>query len=86
MPYEYSLKLREGRNEVADQHELSAEHLICAEKAYLKLVKKYFYDTIDCVENGKIKTIDEISKEIINLVIGTYYLSCQIDLKGEENE
>lgn len=84
MPYKYSIKLRAKRPEVADQHELSPEHLMCAEMGYLKLAKKYFYDTINCVDHGRIKTIEEISKEIINLVLGTYYLSCQIDLKGEE--
>ena len=33
MPYEYALKLRQGREEKADGHESSKEHLVAAEKS-----------------------------------------------------
>lgn len=80
MPYEAAKKLKEGREEKPDGHEKSPEHLISAEKTYLKLAKKYFYDTVECVDGDRIKSIDEISDEVINIVLNTYYLSCQIGL------
>ena len=81
MPYEFSLKLRLNRAEKGDQHETSKEHMICAENTYLLLAKRYMYDTVKCVdENGNLKTIDNISKEIQKLVLEKYYLTCQINL------
>ncbi len=83
MPYEFAKILREGRDEKPDQQESSEEHLRCAEKAFLKLAKKYYYDTIECVENNQIKSIDRISDEILKLVLESYYLTCQINIDGE---
>ena len=81
MPYEQSLKLRLQRQEKADQHEASKEHLIYAEKTYLLLARKYMYDTIKCVDElGNIRTIDDIAKDIQKLVLEKYYLTCQINL------
>lgn len=81
MPYEFSLKLRMGREEKGDQHETSKEHMICAENTYLLLAKRYMYDTIKCVDdNGNIRSINDISKEIQKLVLEKYYLTCQINL------
>ena len=67
MPYEYSIKLRNNRNEKPDQHEMSVEHLKHAEIAYLELEKIYAFERINCVSNGIIRTPDEISEEVINL-------------------
>ncbi|MBQ3047490.1 MAG: thymidylate kinase [Clostridia bacterium] len=86
MPYEASLKLRMGREEKGDQHETDKGHMICAEKTYLLLARRYMYDTVKCVdENDNIRTIDDIAKEIQKIVFEKYYLTCQIDLnkKGE---
>ena len=87
MPYEYSYKLRMGREEKGDQHETSKEHMLCAEKTYLLLAKRYMYNTINCVdEKGNIRTIDDIAEEIHKVVFEKYYLTCQIDFdkKGTE--
>lgn len=81
MPYEYSLKLRMGREEKGDQHETNKEHMICAENTYLLLAKRYMYDTIKCIdESGNIRTIEDIANEIHKIVFEKYYLTCQIDL------
>lgn len=64
MPYEYAEILKKGRNEVPDQHESSEEHLKNAELAYLELSKIYGFQRIDCVENCKIRTIDDIHDEV----------------------
>ena len=68
MPYEYSIKLRNKRPEKPDQHEMDVEHLKHAEQAYLELERDYGFDRINCVENGVIKTPDEISEEVYERV------------------
>jgi dTMP kinase len=67
MPYEYSLELKKNR-EFLDEHEKSPEHLKNAETAYIELSELYNWKKIECVKDGKIKTIEEISKEVLALV------------------
>ena len=38
------------------------------EDAYIELSELYNWDKIECVKDDKIKTIDEISKEIIEII------------------
>ena len=64
MPYEYSIKLRNNRSEKPDQHEIDSEHLKHAERAYLELENIYDFERINCVNNGIIKTPEEISSEV----------------------
>ena len=68
MPYEYSIKLRNKRNEKPDQHEMSIEHLKHAERSYLELEKIYDFERIDCVNNGSIRTLEDISEEVYGKV------------------
>ena len=65
MPYEYSLVLKSTRSEALDELEKSKEHLIAAERAYLELVELYGFDKIECVRDGKIRTIQDINDELI---------------------
>jgi len=65
MPTEYALKLKENREEKADQHESDINHLQNAEATYLELAKLYDFKTIECVENKRIKSIEEIHEEVI---------------------
>lgn len=67
MPYLYSLELKKNRS-FLDEHEKSEEHLRQAEEAYIELSELYHWDTINCISNNKIKTIDEINREIIEIV------------------
>jgi dTMP kinase len=67
MPYKYSNILKNKRLEL-DQNELDSNHLINAEKAYLELVKKYNFKTIECVKNDEIRPIEEINDEIFDYV------------------
>ena len=69
MPYEQALILKNDRSESADQHEQSEEHLRHAEKAYIELAQTYKWKTIECVTNGKIKTKEEINKEVYDYVM-----------------
>lgn len=79
MPYDAACVLKANRKEKPDGHEADPEHLKLAEQAYLTLAKKYFYNTVECVDNGRIKTIDEISNEVLKIVTDTYYLKHEID-------
>ena len=63
MPYEYACTLKKNRTNL-DEHEKSKEHLKNAEEAYVELSELYNWDTIECVEDGKIKSIESINEEI----------------------
>ncbi len=68
MPYQYALKLRQERG-LPDEHEISENHLRNAEAAYLEIADLYDFDTIECVEDDKIKSIGNISDELYEKVI-----------------
>jgi dTMP kinase len=68
MPYKQALQLKENRIEEPDQHESDANHLIAAEKTYLEIAKLYNFETISCVDGEKIRTIEEINEELLELV------------------
>lgn len=71
MPYEAAFKLREGREEKADQHENNPEHLKNAEKTYLELAEKYNFSTIKCADSENAKSIDEIAETVYATVYET---------------
>ena len=72
MPFEAAKELRKDRVS-GDGNENNEEHLRNAEKTYVYIAKKYKWDYINCIRNKKynsledIKSIDEISEEIIKL-------------------
>ncbi|MDD3048633.1 MAG: thymidylate kinase [Bacilli bacterium] len=68
MPYEYGVSLKQKRKENLDEHENSKEHLLNAERAYLELAEVYDYKIINCIENKKIRTINDINDELYNIV------------------
>jgi dTMP kinase len=69
MPYDYSHELKQNRKEKPDQHEKEAHHLIKAEQAYLELVSLYNFDVISCINDNKVKTVEKINKELLDLII-----------------
>lgn len=74
MPTEYAGKLMKNRankithEEKKDIHERNKSHLQDAYNEACKLVKKYNWAEIKCVEHEKIKTIEEIHEEVFNIV------------------
>ena len=68
MPLEYAVKLREGRTEKADEHESDLEHLKLAENAYIELANRYKWETIECVKGNEILSIDDIGKQVFDIV------------------
>lgn len=67
MPYEYAVMLKKNRLNL-DAHEKSEEHLKNAEEAYVELSELYNWEKIECVEDGKIKTIENIGNEVFEKV------------------
>ena len=68
MPYNYACELKKNREEAPDQNELDENLLRNAENTYLELAHLYNYETINCVENNKIRTIDNISESVYKVV------------------
>lgn len=68
MPHEYSLILRKNRSEALDEVERNEEHLKSSEIAYLEIAQRHNYKIINCVENGNIRTIEDINNELYNYV------------------
>lgn len=68
LPWEYSKKALELREEKPDQLELSWETLKNSELAYLEIAKMNNYYTVECVENEKRKTVEEVHDEVYSLV------------------
>ena len=69
MPFEAAKELRKGRAS-GDGNENSEEHLRKAEQTYLDISSRYNWTRIDCTKKAfesldDIKSIDEITKEII---------------------
>lgn len=67
VPLENTLELRKNRVNI-DEHEKSSEHLKNAEEAYLELAELYNWDRIECVRDNKLRSIEDISEEILNIV------------------
>jgi len=76
MPPEYSLKLRQARNELKqdltqDIHENNQQYLLEAYYHALDIAKQQKWQIISCVCNGQIRTIEDIHQEITKY-ISTY--------------
>ena len=67
VPFENTIELRKNR-EFIDEHEKSEEHLRNAEKAYVELSELYHWDKIECIRNGKLRTIEDINDEVYKIV------------------
>ena len=68
MPYEYASDLKKKRTELPDETESDEFYLRKGEKAYLELADIYHYDIVNCVKDEKIRSIENISDEVYELV------------------
>lgn len=68
VPYDVSLRLKQGRKEALDQYEQSKENLIGAEAAYLEIAKKYSFGTIECSRDGEILPIETINDKLYEMI------------------
>ncbi|MGL4424864.1 MAG: dTMP kinase [Cetobacterium sp.] len=77
MPTETAQKLMaERKNKITgedqkDIHEKDGEYLKKSHKNATEISKKYSWAEIKCVENGKLKTIEDISEELFEIVMKT---------------
>ncbi len=75
MPVEVAIELIKNRDnkfshqKEKDIHEKDENHLINAHKAACYVAKKYGWFEVDCVKNGKLRTIEDISNEIFNEIM-----------------
>lgn len=68
LPVKQATKLRMGREEALDENEKDINHLMDAEKAYKEIADRYNFETIECNINDDIRTIEDIQKELYDLV------------------
>ena len=68
VPYDFSKELMKNRKNL-DVNEKSEDHLKNAEKAYIELSELYNWSKIECIKDNKLRSIDEISDDIYNIVI-----------------
>ena len=68
MSYEVSCILKKDRQESADQHEASKEHLLMAENAYMEVASIYDFKTIECNIGNEPKKIEDINEELYSYV------------------
>ena len=80
MPTDYSVLLKQGRAEKADELERDTSHLRCAERAYCELAEKYGFETISCIRDTEgeisrdnIKTPEEINDEVFTYINKVVY-------------
>lgn len=67
MPVEGAKALRINRPEALDQNEMDEEYLKKSQRAYLELSKLFNYIQIDCFKDGVVRSIEDISKDVINV-------------------
>ena len=68
MPYEVSQELKKNRGEALDQHEISKEHLLNAEQAYIDISSLYGFKVIECSQGSNPRKVEEINKELFDYV------------------
>lgn len=74
LPQEYAkcLKISRASNESLDKNEKDEKHLKNAENTYLLMSDIYGFEKIDCVENEKVRTINDIHEEVYAKVKNFY--------------
>lgn len=68
MPTWASKKLKAGRIEKPDQHELDEQYLLKSENVYLRIAKENNMKILNCTDGEDIKSIKQISRELCEYV------------------
>ena len=68
VPYDFSKELKKNRESI-DAMENSEESMKNAENAYIELSGLYNWNRVECVKENKLRTIEDISNEIYDIVI-----------------
>ena len=67
VPYEYTVELKKSRASI-DELEKDEELLKNAEACYVELSELYNWDTIECIKDGKLRSIEDINDEILEAI------------------
>lgn len=67
VPYDFSKELKKNRTET-DAIENSETNMKDAESAYIELSELYNWNRVECVKENKLRTIEDISNEIYDIV------------------
>ena len=68
VPFKYSMELMKNRSNL-DSLEKDEEYQRNSIKAYLELSSFYNWKVIECIEDEELRSIDEINKEILDIVV-----------------
>ena len=68
MPYRFTKELMTNRIET-DSCEKDDNYLVRSEETYVELSELYHWFTVSCVQNEKIRSIEEINTEILKKVM-----------------
>ena len=67
VPYQVTTELQKTRNGPIDQNEQDKKHLKRAEQTYLELKALYRFKMIECTKENKMRTIEEIHQELLEI-------------------
>ena len=70
VPYKYSMELMKNRSDL-DSLEKDEEYQRNSIKAYLELSSFYNWKVIECIKDEELKSIEDINKEILDIVVDT---------------
>ncbi len=62
------MKKRQEKEESTDIHEVDKQYLVNCYKTALKIAKNKNWEIIDCAQQGKLRTIDDIAQEVYQVV------------------
>ena len=71
MPPEVSFEMLQKRQgETGDIHELDHDYLVRCHDRALSVCQEYGWHRISCAENGKVRSVEEINRDILEIVFG----------------
>lgn len=65
----YMSEILNKNRDVIDEHESNREYMSLAETAYLEVANRHNYKIINCVVDGKLRTIEDINNELFDYVL-----------------
>lgn len=68
VPYNVSKELQKNRI-FLDENEKDSNYQISTEKTYMELASLYNWETVNCCNDNKIRSIEEINNDIINIIL-----------------
>lgn len=68
LPYKYR-KDEVSKRKDLDDDEKSEEYQVNSVKTYLELASLYNWDLVDCVKDDKVRDVEDINKEILDIIL-----------------